>query len=65
MLGLGQHAQSTAFGHTASSETTVRDPTIPHDFLDELVKALSSEGADDEEVTEEELRELDDGDIAD
>ncbi|KAG6579796.1 uncharacterized protein IUM83_11419 [Phytophthora cinnamomi] len=65
MIGLRQHAQHAALVRTTSPQTTVHDElhaTIPHDFLDELVKALSSEDADDEEVTEEELQELDDGD---
>ncbi|GMF32866.1 unnamed protein product [Phytophthora fragariaefolia] len=67
MLGLREHTQAATIGLATPSETTAIEAvhtSIPHDFLDELVNSLSKEDPDDEEITEEELQELDDGDLA-
>ncbi|RLN98298.1 hypothetical protein BBJ28_00021754 [Nothophytophthora sp. Chile5] len=38
---------------------------IPHDLVDDLARSLWEEDVDDDEITEAELKELDDGDLAD
>ncbi|KAK1934118.1 hypothetical protein P3T76_011321 [Phytophthora citrophthora] len=67
VLGLRSHSQVYGAEHAMSPPQHDEGLTsIPFDFLDELTKALSEEDAgEEEEVTEEELKELDDGDVVD
>ncbi|KAG1705351.1 hypothetical protein DVH05_004282 [Phytophthora capsici] len=66
VLGFCSRSQAYVSDHAVSSPHHDEGLTsIPFDFLDELIKTLLEEdNGEEEEVVEEDLKELDDGDIA-